>query len=102
MKPASFQDTCCKHSPSGVATHRGVFLLTLFVVCLAYDAATTAFAETRTLKMYFTHTRESATITFKKNGKYLLEDLKSRNGTLLNRRMMFLNSCFSSMIRSLI
>ncbi|MCJ8307636.1 MAG: DUF882 domain-containing protein [Rhizobiaceae bacterium] len=86
MKPASFQDTCCKHSPSVVAAHRGVFLLALFVLCLGYDAATTAFAETRTLKMYFTHTRESATITFKKNGKYLPAGLKKANRFLRDWR----------------
>lgn len=86
MKPASFQDTCCKHSPSGVAAHRGLLLLAIFLISLGYEAANTAFAETRTLKMYFTHTRESTTITFKKNGKYIPSGLKKANRFLRDWR----------------
>lgn len=86
MKPASFQDTCCKHSPSGVSAHRVLLLLAIFLISLGYEAANTALAETRTLKMYFTHSRESATITFKKNGKYLPAGLKKANRFLRDWR----------------
>ncbi|MCU0831984.1 MAG: DUF882 domain-containing protein [Rhizobiaceae bacterium] len=36
-------------------------------------------AETRTLKLYYTHTREKAEVTFKRNGRYLPEGLKKAN-----------------------
>jgi uncharacterized protein YcbK (DUF882 family) len=38
-----------------------------------------ASAETRTLKLYYTHTREKAEVTFKRNGRYLPEGLKKAN-----------------------
>ncbi len=46
----------------------------------------TAAAETRSLKLYFTHTRENATITFKKNGRYLPRGLKKLNRFLRDWR----------------
>ena len=46
----------------------------------------TASAETRSLKLYFTHTRESATIAFKKNGRYLPRGLKKLNRFLRDWR----------------
>nr|MBA3448945.1 DUF882 domain-containing protein [Pseudaminobacter sp.] len=33
-------------------------------------AAPVASAETRTLKLYFIHTKEKASITYKRNGRY--------------------------------
>ncbi|EFL88658.1 DUF882 domain-containing protein [Ahrensia sp. R2A130] len=58
------------------------------VVLTGWTAAftTQASAETRTLKMYFTHTRESATITFKKNGKYIPSGLRQANRFLRDWR----------------
>ena len=47
---------------------------------------TEAQAETRTLKMYFTHTKERATITFKKNGKYVSSGLRKANRFLRDWR----------------
>lgn len=45
-----------------------------------------AWAETRTLRMYFTHTKESATITFKKNGRYVKSGLQKANRFLRDWR----------------
>ena len=41
--------------------------------------AATAHAETRTLKLYNTHTKERVSITFKKNGRYLQDGLRKAN-----------------------
>ena len=38
-----------------------------------------AFAETRNLKLYYLHTGEKATITYKQDGKFLEEGLKKVN-----------------------
>ncbi|MEL6968032.1 MAG: DUF882 domain-containing protein [Pseudomonadota bacterium] len=54
----------------------------MFTVILVTPAS----AETRTLRMYFTHTKESATITFKKNGKYLKSGLRKANRFLRDWR----------------
>ncbi|MTI16543.1 DUF882 domain-containing protein [Rhodobacteraceae bacterium RKSG542] len=45
-----------------------------------------ASAETRTLKLYNTHTREKAEITFKKNGRYVRSGLKELNQFLRDWR----------------
>ena len=55
-------------------------------VVLSTLLATAANAETRTLKMYFTHTKESATITFKRNGRYDSAGLKKMNRFLRDWR----------------
>ena len=60
------------------------FFATFFT--LPITPINTASAETRTLKLYFTHTRESATITFKKNGKYIPRGLKKLNRFLRDWR----------------
>ncbi|WP_245293185.1 DUF882 domain-containing protein [Mongoliimonas terrestris] len=49
-------------------------------------APTTAAAETRTLDLYYTHTKERLTITFKKNGKYIPSALKELNRFLRDWR----------------
>ena len=46
----------------------------------------TASAETRSLKLYYIHTKEKKTITFKKNGKYLSSGLKEINRFLRDWR----------------
>jgi len=61
-------------------------MVTLFVIAASLASINTASAETRTLKMYFTHTKESATITFKKNGKYIPSGLKEANRFLRDWR----------------
>lgn len=65
-----------------------VFLCAFFAIffTLPITPINTASAETRTLKLYFTHTRESATITFKKNGRYLPRGLKKLNRFLRDWR----------------
>ncbi|MEM9104621.1 MAG: DUF882 domain-containing protein [Pseudomonadota bacterium] len=54
------------------------------LVCLA--AAGPAMAETRTLKIHFTHTKERASITFKRNGRYIPSGLKELNTILRDWR----------------
>ena len=86
MKPASFYDIYGKRLLSNAAPRNGLFFLVIFLISMAYEAEMSAHAETRTLKMYFTHARESATITFKKNGKYLPAGLKKANRFLRDWR----------------
>ncbi|MBW8639139.1 DUF882 domain-containing protein [Hoeflea sp. WL0058] len=45
-----------------------------------------AAAETRTLKLYFLHTKEHASITYKKNGRYIPSGLKELNRFLRDWR----------------
>jgi uncharacterized protein YcbK (DUF882 family) len=49
-------------------------------------SATEASAETRSLKLYYTHTREKATITFKRNGRYDAKGLQELNRFLRDWR----------------
>lgn len=49
-------------------------------------ASTAASAETRTLKLHFTHTNERAEITFKQNGRYIKEGLDRVNWILRDWR----------------
>ncbi|HEY6632976.1 MAG TPA: DUF882 domain-containing protein [Rhizobiaceae bacterium] len=49
-------------------------------------AASAAQAETRTLKLYFIHTKEKAEITFKRNGRYDQAGLKKINNFLRDWR----------------
>ncbi|WP_299816473.1 DUF882 domain-containing protein [uncultured Roseibium sp.] len=56
----------------------------LAVVCAFLTGA--AQAETRTLKLYNTHTKERVSITFKKNGRYLPEGLREANRFLRDWR----------------
>lgn len=48
--------------------------------------ASEASAETRSLKLYYIHTKEKKTITFKRNGKYLSKGLKEVNHFLRDWR----------------
>ena len=57
----------------------------MLVSCWVMMAAQVA-AETRTLRMYFTHTKESSTITFKKNGRYVKSGLRKANRFLRDWR----------------
>jgi len=56
--------------------------LVIASVCLA----ATAQAETRTLKLYNTHTKERVSITFKRNGRYIPEGLREANRFLRDWR----------------
>ncbi len=50
------------------------------------SVASTASAETRTLKLYYIHTKEKKAITYKRNGKYLSKGLKEVNRFLRDWR----------------
>jgi len=56
----------------------------LAVLCAGLTTA--AHAETRTLKLYNTHTKERVSITFKKNGRYLPQGLREANRFLRDWR----------------
>ncbi len=58
-----------------------LFLATILLLAapLAMTSAHEAHAETRSLKLYYVHTRERKTITYKKNGKFLSSGLKELN-----------------------
>ena len=61
-------------------------VLVVFAVVSSLLTIQKAGAETRTLRIYYTHTKESATITFKKNGKYIPSGLKKLNRILRDFR----------------
>lgn len=56
------------------------------VMALALTVSGAAEAETRTLKLYNTHTKERVSITFKKNGRYLPGGLREANRFLRDWR----------------
>lgn len=57
------------------------------LVCLfVFASASSATAETRSLKLYYLHTGEKATITYKKNGAYVASGLKKVNWFLRDWR----------------
>jgi uncharacterized protein YcbK (DUF882 family) len=59
----------------------------LFItIALLLSAAATASAETRTLKLYFLHTKERAEITYKRNGRYIQSGLNKVNHFLRDWR----------------
>lgn len=86
MKPVRFN----KVGSQGRCFHRPAILRALIALFPAIMLLTalhgSAQAETRTLKMYFTHTKESTTFTFKKNGKYVQSGLKKANRFLRDWR----------------
>lgn len=55
-------------------------------LCFAFLASGVAQAETRTLKLYFIHTKERAEITYKKNGRYVPSGLNDINRFLRDWR----------------
>jgi uncharacterized protein YcbK (DUF882 family) len=56
------------------------------LVFLSAGLTVAAHAETRTLKLYNTHTKERVSITFKRNGRYLPEGLREANRFLRDWR----------------
>jgi uncharacterized protein YcbK (DUF882 family) len=56
------------------------------IVAFAMTFAGTVQAETRTLKLYNTHTKERVSITFKKNGRYIPSGLREANRFLRDWR----------------
>lgn len=63
------------------------WIATIALACAVLATApTAASAETRTLKLYFVHTKERAEITFKRNGSYLQSGLNELNRFLRDWR----------------
>lgn len=68
------------------------FVIALFAVSVTFNIAPSfvnadpAFAETRSLKLYYTHTREREKIVFKKNGRYDKAGLRKLNRFLRDWR----------------
>ncbi|MCI5074686.1 DUF882 domain-containing protein [Oricola sp.] len=62
------------------------FALLCLLAPLALISASAAEAETRTLKLYYIHTKERAEITFKKDGKYVQSGLNKLNRFLRDWR----------------
>ncbi|MFK0386746.1 DUF882 domain-containing protein [Agrobacterium sp. NPDC090273] len=76
------KDICTKLSARAV-TFACLMLAAMPVVGVS---ATEAAAETRSLKLYYIHTREKAVITFKRNGKYDQKGLQELNRFLRDWR----------------
>lgn len=74
--------------PRGVRFDAAVRTILCAIVALAMlpVMSSSASAETRTLKLYYTHTKERATITFKRNGKYDQAGLQKLNRFLRDWR----------------
>ncbi|KZL20777.1 Peptidase M15 [Pseudovibrio axinellae] len=65
----------------------GIQLLAAAVFCaLLLTSVASASASTRSLKLYFTHTKERAEITFKRNGRYDKAGLRKLNNFLRDWR----------------
>jgi len=64
---------------------KAITALSLTFVCFA-TLTSIASAETRTLKLYNTHTKERVSITFKKNGRYIPSGLREANRFLRDWR----------------
>ena len=64
--------------------HHGLIVFLAFIVCLF--VASGAYAQKRTLSLYYTHTKESLTVTYKKNGKFVPSGLKKLNRLLRDFR----------------
>ncbi|MEE9314801.1 MAG: DUF882 domain-containing protein [Rhizobiaceae bacterium] len=84
MHLAAFPETAIKLPQILVARSAVLFLLVSFFV--AIFATSYANAETRTLRMYYGHSKESATITFKRNGRYVKSGLRKANRFLRDWR----------------
>ncbi len=65
---------------------RAGWFVFLMVFASMLFASAQASAETRTLKLYFIHTKERAEITFKKNGRYQQDGLNKLNKFLRDWR----------------
>lgn len=83
-KQTSFCTACFGHISRRVVTGFCIAFVAVFLASVVGQS--NARAETRTLKMYFTHTKESATITFKRNGKYVASGLRKANRFLRDWR----------------
>ncbi|MEX0344209.1 MAG: DUF882 domain-containing protein [Rhizobiaceae bacterium] len=71
---------------TGLSAWRRIVACGLLAIFATLALATAASAETRTLKLFFVHTREKAEITYKKNGRYLKGGLNQINRFLRDWR----------------
>ena len=78
------------HAQDGRSTAFSIMRAGWFVFLMVFAsmlfASAKASAETRTLKLYFIHTKERAEITFKKNGRYQQDGLNKLNKFLRDWR----------------
>jgi len=78
------------HAQNGKSTAGSFVRASWFVFLMVFGsmlfASAQASAETRTLKLYFIHTKERAEITFKKNGRYQQDGLNKLNRFLRDWR----------------
>lgn len=65
---------------------KGKIVMACLLAPLSVIALSEASAETRTLKLYNTHTKERVSITFKKNGRYIQSGLREANTFLRDWR----------------
>ncbi|GGB32432.1 hypothetical protein GCM10011316_00640 [Roseibium aquae] len=65
---------------------RGAALAIIAMMGLVWLLSGAAYAETRTLKLYNTHTKERVSVTFKKNGRYIPAGLREANRFLRDWR----------------
>jgi uncharacterized protein YcbK (DUF882 family) len=72
--------------PSLASAWRGAIVALGLAAAFLFGSALTAHAETRSLKLYFIHTKERAEITFKKNGRYVQSGLNEINRFLRDWR----------------
>lgn len=73
----------------GYSAVTGLYRAAVFaclIVAMTFAQAVSAKAETRTLKLYNTHTKERVSITFKKNGRYVPSGLREVNRFLRDWR----------------
>lgn len=71
---------------SGSTTLRQFLTVTTLAIGVAATTAAPAAAETRTLELYYVHTKERVAITFKKDGRYVPGGLQQLNRTLRDWR----------------
>jgi uncharacterized protein YcbK (DUF882 family) len=72
--------------PLAFFSRPAVTLAALFLALATVLAAGSAHAETRTLKLYYIHTKERAEITYKKDGRYIQSGLNQLNRFLRDWR----------------
>ncbi|MGH2342238.1 DUF882 domain-containing protein [Segnochrobactraceae bacterium EtOH-i3] len=71
---------------SGPSSLRQVLTATTLAIGVAATTVASAAAETRTLELYYVHTKERVSITFKKDGRYVPGGLQQLNRTLRDWR----------------
>ncbi len=71
---------------AGSTTLRQFLTVTTLAIGVAATTAAPAAAETRTLELYYVHTKERVSITFKKDGRYVPGGLQQLNRTLRDWR----------------